>query len=335
MVSGERNLNFNEVKNWSVLASRLLKLQIGEKNVKYICNTFDKKTDNALKRVSDCENDDRDIQTIYEALKKFISGRYEDILSYYNLPMEKFSHLNSRLTDKHGLTSKVSNINDYTLNRVFLEEVFPDLIAKSSVPEMLIKSHQLYLPQKGLGIRIPHKCWSPDGGKILFVGAMEKDWCANVYTVNIETKKTEKVLEVNDTSRDFNPDLEWTENGMVITCPEAIFVKDVKVWEHINGVKKAEPDTAPVKLDIPSDITEMRNGRISPDGEKLMFFGIRNGKVHLFIYNLLTGKLQASELGDDLNMENYQGAWINRGKRSIIKGEYEYQRFRGIEDLRK
>ena len=67
-----------------------------------------------------------------------------------------------------------------------------------------------------------------------------------------------------------------------------------------------------------------------------MFFGVRNKKVYLFVYDLLTKKtLLQSELGDDLNMENYQGAWIKEGERSIIKNEYEYQRFRGLEDLRK
>ena len=89
-----------------------------------------------------------------------------------------------------------------------------------------------------------------------------------------------------------------------------------------------------VKLDIPTDISNIRNGRISPDGSRLMFFGIRNKRVYLFILDLLNNPLIQSQQGDNLNMENYQGAWIEGRRMSIIRNGYEYQRYRGLEDLR-
>ena len=49
-------------------------------------------------------------QILFKALKKYINSNYDDSISYYNLIMDKFSHLNSITTGKHGLSRRVHNI---------------------------------------------------------------------------------------------------------------------------------------------------------------------------------------------------------------------------------
>lgn len=133
-------------------------------------------------------------------------------------------------------------------------------------------------------------------------------------------EKTEIVHISGDPLKVNNPDLEWTGKGMVITCPDAIYVKDAVV-----GGKKVEETR---KLEIPEEITCFRNGKISPDGSLLMFFGkIRDKESinidYLFILNLETGKIAKTRVGFDRLMDDYQGAWILDEGISVIKNEYD------------
>jgi WD40 repeat protein len=213
-----------------------------------------------------------------------------------------------------------------TLNRLFLEWAFPDSIKKSSIPRKIVSGYPIYYQEKGKGIRIPHKVWSPDGKSILFTGALEKAYCANVYAVDVKTKKITKILDVNDSSGSFNPDLEWTKNGMVITSESGIFLRDVKITGGSPGVIH--------KLQLPDSISGMRYGKISPDGKKLFFIGKKDNQVYVFIYNFEDRSLMEEKAGTGNDVSQYCGAWINPDKDTIIKNELEYQEFRGYEDLR-
>lgn len=155
---------------------------------------------------------------------------------------------------------------------------------------------------------IPNKCWSPSGNSLLFVGALEEPGVGNVYTVDVRTKETSKILEANDTSGEFNPSLDWTEHGILITCPDKIYFK----YEGKNFRK----------LPLPAGIGSMKEGRISPDGKMIMFFGKRKGQGYVFIINLNSGKITEKCL-DQTNMDNVQGGWIFEGKISIIKNRMD------------
>jgi hypothetical protein len=206
-------------------------------------------------------------------------------------------------------------INTRTMNRLFLERIFGNYLKRSCASEVIVNSHRV-IRQQGNDIPIPHKCWSPAGDKILFTGALEKEYCANVYTIDINSRKIEKVLDVDDSSGSFNPDLEWNEHGMIITCKDGIFVRDVEALESSAGKL--------VKLPIPQDISDMKNGRISPDGNQLFFFGKKDGNVNLFVYNFADSAMMSEIIGNDPDMENYQGTWIYKDRMSVIKNEMDY-----------
>lgn len=158
-------------------------------------------------------------------------------------------------------------------------------------------------------IPVPHKCWSPSGDRILFVGSQEKPGVGNVYTVRIKDKKIDRILNINDTSGRFNPGLQWTNRGILITCRNGIY------WK---------PDNRKIrKLEIPAKISEYWNGRISPSGDKILFFGKTGKDVFLYCMDLKSRKLISGNMGRE-DLYDYQGAWINAGGISMIKDEADF-----------
>ena len=179
-------------------------------------------------------------------------------------------------------------------------------------PELLVSNYRLF-EQGKIPSRIPHKCWSPSSDRILFVGALEKPGMGNVYSVNLSTKKIDKILNVNDTSGDFNPDLEWSNYGILITCNDKIFFKSEK--KEIEEIK------------LTSDIKNLKNARISPDGSKIMFFGKKGEDRYLFIKDVKSGKLMKTILGK-FKMDNIQGSWVYNDHKSSIKNREEYVKYK-------
>ena len=183
-------------------------------------------------------------------------------------------------------------------------------------PDLLVSNFRLF--KRGVfPSQIPHKCWSPSSDKLLFVGALEKQGVGNVYSVDIDTKKIEKVLDVNDTSGEFNPYLEWTEHGILITCSDKMFFKP--------------PGKKIKKINLPPSITNLKNGRISPDGDMIMFFGKKNNIICLFILNLKTNKI-TEEILDTNNMDCVQGSWIHKNRISTIKNRVDYVEYHRMEE---
>ncbi|MCD4786250.1 MAG: hypothetical protein K8T10_20700 [Candidatus Eremiobacteraeota bacterium] len=177
-----------------------------------------------------------------------------------------------------------------------------------------IKKERFYTPYKVLKDNsniypIPHKFWSPDGKKLLFVGSLEEPGVGNVYVLDINTEKVDIFLERNDKSWCFNPDLEWTKNGILVTCRDAIYFK--KVNEKIS------------KLNLPGDLTELRYGKISPSGKHIMFFGKKQGSFYLFCVSSEGDVLASLRMGNG-DIDKYQGSWIKKDKPSIIKNEADY-----------
>jgi hypothetical protein len=247
---------------------------------------------------------------------------YKDMESFHIQYFDQFIDVIPLQTSSYPLHIP----NFITMNRLFLEYKYPYSIRKSSIPQKIVSSYPIYYQEKGKGVRIPHKVWSPDGSSILFTGALEKAYCANVYVVDVKTRKITKILDVNDSSGSFNPDLEWTKNGMVITSESGIFLRDVKLTGGSPGVI--------LKLQLPDSISGMRYGKISPDGKQLFFLGKKDNQVYVFIYNFEDKSLMEEKAGTGNDVSQYCGAWINPDKDTIIKNELEYQEFRGYEDLR-
>lgn len=175
---------------------------------------------------------------------------------------------------------------------------------------LLVSNYPLYKISKEENIfPIPHKCWSPDGKYILFVGCLEKPGVGNIYSVEIQSGKTNKVLDANDKSGKYNPDLEWSQHGILITCRDGIYYKK-------NG-------SLIKKIKIPDDIHNLRNGKISPSGEEIIFFGKESNKVYLYCLNLNDNTINSLEIGEG-EMEIFQGAWIRKYKITIINNQADY-----------
>lgn len=178
-------------------------------------------------------------------------------------------------------------------------------------PELLVSNYRLY--KKGrIPSQIPHKCWSPSSDRLLFVGALEKLGVGNVYSVDLNTKKTYKILDINDTSGEFNPDLEWTDYGLLITCTDKIFFKQ--------GEKEIE------EIKLPSKISNLKNARMSPDGSKIMFFGKMNEDTHFFLRDLKSGKMIEKNLRQ-VNPDNVQASWIYNDRISTIKNGEDFIKY--------
>jgi hypothetical protein len=311
IVSQSRTLYEKEILNWKKLITDL-KFHSKSKVHYYIWNQLDYDTKNRIIQINDYDNIDENIKNqIVKGLNTFIISK-TNILSYSYLHFDRILEL---LFNDLGAARTIT-CNPITLNRILIDTAFQDSVAKSSQPELLVSFKPIYRDNESNGIPIPHKCWSPTGDKILFTGALEKEYCANVYTIDINSRKIEKVLDVDDSSGSFNPDLEWNENGMTITCRDGIFVRDVKALESSAGKL--------VKLPIPQDISDLKNGRISPDGNQLFFFGKKDGSVNMFVYNFADSAMMSEIIGNDPDMENYQGTWIYKDKMSVIKNEMDY-----------
>lgn len=234
--------------------------------------------------------------TEYESLFRIISTKFkEDILKYKYEGWKLFLSNTDKILEVSPIFGKTIKISP-SLKKT--KEI------ASSYPMYSIKKYRNYYL-----FPIPHKYWSPDGNKLIFVGSLETPGIGNVYCYDTNTKKTEKLLDINDDSRQFNPDLEWTKYGIIVTCKDSIY--------YIDNNKKT------VKLDLPSNAGDFRNGRISPDGKYIMFFGRMNNRATLFIKRIAGKRFMEVDLGSE-DMENYQGAWINEGRRTIIKNEQDF-----------
>ena len=188
------------------------------------------------------------------------------------------------LVDTDGERKPVKLASNYIFNKI-----------------MIIDSKRVY--------PIPHKCWSPDNDEILFVGSQKPDGIGGVYTVDLKTRRISEIFR-NERAGFFNPGLEWTKYGVLITTEDSIYFK----------VKNKEL----FKLKLPNKINDLRTAKISSDGGKVFFFGRKKKKVFLFIYDLNTTKLQEKEIGEG-EIDNYQGSWAaNRDKLTVIKNEYDY-----------
>ncbi|MCE1247883.1 MAG: hypothetical protein LWY06_14670, partial [Firmicutes bacterium] len=212
-----------------------------------------------------------------------------------------------------------------TLNRVYLEFCLPDLIKKSSLPKLLFTGFPIYRKEAGKGIRIPHKVWSPDGKKLLFAGSPKKEYCPGFYIVDVKTGRVEKVYESPNFSEIFNPDLEWMDNGIVITCGRGIFINST--------VLPGIPHDLLYRLELPDSVSNFRNGTISTDGKRLLFSGEKDGITHVFIYNFAEKKLIEEKL-EDFDNDSLWAVWEEPGKKTIIKNGLDYQTHRKYEDLR-
>jgi hypothetical protein len=330
LISNDRLLHENEVE-WSNFIKKM-KNHKNNQYINYLWKNLSAQQRKTINKLSTRQIPNKLSQTlIVRDMNRIISGReiFKSFLSKDNKIRQfgrKYYSLFVNVVPPQTSTYPIHIPKTTSLNRLFLEWAFPDSIKKSSIPRKIVSGYPIYYQEKGKGIRIPHKVWSPDGKSILFTGALEKAYCANVYAVDVKTRKITKILDVNDSSGSFNPDLEWTKNGMVITSGNGIFLRDVKITGGSPGVIH--------KLQLPDSISDMRYGKISPDGKQLFFIGKKDNQVFVFIYNFEDRSLMEERAGTGNDVSQYCGAWINPDKDTIIKNELEYQEFRGYEDLR-
>ena len=120
--------------------------------------------------------------------------------------------------------------------------------------------------------------------------------------------KTEKLLSIDvknllsvKTKRYKAPDMEWTENGIVITQISG------GIYYRLTNQNKFH------RLKTPDEITTFSNGRLSPDGKMILFLGSddkENPAINLYIRNLKTGKLLKRKVKTE-NINEIQGEWVD------------------------
>ena len=156
---------------------------------------------------------------------------------------------------------------------------------------------------------------------------IERDIKGIVGIADIETGKAKTILEVENVDKFWNPDLEWTEKGIVITTKHGIYLK-------LNDDKEVKKFISPGEVTIfdqngPSSggVTLFTQGRLSPDGKKIMFFGHKGNTridkkslVYLYIVDLKTGKILEKPI--DYNYLNeLQAAWIYPDRNSFLRND--------------
>ena len=175
----------------------------------------------------------------------------------------------------------------------------------------LATSYPLYYQLKnGRNWKHPHKCWNPEGTKILFVGSLEKFGEANVYIFDIKTDEKYKIPCITGDAGTFNPNLEWSEFGILITCQDSIHFKP-------KNSKKFK------KLSIPEDINSVRGGKISPDGKYIYFFAKKGKLNYIFVMDINKKKYVQFELGEG-DILSLEGSWINENGVSILKNQKDF-----------
>lgn len=161
-------------------------------------------------------------------------------------------------------------------------------------------------------LRKPHKAFSPEGDRLAFAGCREFPFFVNLYCVDLNSGKINRLLHLDDFNGngDINP--EWSEHGIVVisgnkiytNCKDLIdklkrpvsvnnrslkmaFLLDLIVHQPsmpvfslpllLSEILEQFGDQSRnfVEINIPSGIQNLREGKISPDGNYLMFFGTK------------------------------------------------------------
>jgi hypothetical protein len=160
-----------------------------------------------------------------------------------------------------------------------------------------------------------NETWSPDSSKILFV-RRHNSGRGTVSITDIHTKAITTILDLKSVSEGWNPYLEWTEKGIVITClEEGIFYLPT-------GKEKLE------KISLPNNLSFFWNGRLSPDGKRLLFFAIKEKitetkptETFLCITDLKSGTTLEKSLGQQYNPFYNQGTWVYPDRPSFLRNE--------------
>jgi hypothetical protein len=147
-------------------------------------------------------------------------------------------------------------------------------------------------------------CWSPDSKSLLYIKYADTgDW--GVFNLDISKSKENQIFSYKLKNDSYTPGFDWTEKGILITLP------------GVGLFYQAADKQAFVKIDLPESILSHRKGRISPDGNKIMFFGIKKEETskaglgfYIFVKDLKTGILHQEKLDSACSFESYQATWI-------------------------
>ena len=248
--------------------------------------------------------------------------KFRNILSNYNYRPSNFSppkiSPDGKLINIHiGMFPSKKMISILDIVIIGVDEKIKPIIIRTNREQTDLYMHDTYNVEK----------WSPDSKKILFIKRNLKG-DALITTADITTNKQKCILKVKDAfknwdkikpkvlepcmarlSPDWIPEMEWTEKGILITCKDAIYLR-------LNKDNKTR------KLEIPVKVEKFYNGRLSPDGKRVLFLGAEKGQSNIYVYNVNTNKLIKSKLPVvNYVLEEYQAAWVNPSGNSFLSNQ--------------
>jgi ankyrin repeat protein len=138
------------------------------------------------------------------------------------------------------------------------------------------------------------------------VGSLEEPFSANVYCVDLKDNRITMVLNSQDKTGTFNPELEWTEKGIVITCRDSIYYGSAP--ENIR------------RLEFKDKVKKICQGRLNRDGNAIVFAAEKDKRSCLLVFDIETGTLTELKILKN-KPENYQFAWVKQNEKTVIRNE--------------
>lgn len=235
----------------------------------------------------------------------FINTRFGTVLGGVILNMsasrnnEKLSYLQLKNGVFKLYTVKFPEINDNKTT--------------SGQNSLIAESLPVKADKESASSNVPEKRWSPKGDKILFTKVSRDKMDVKIIIINVETGKEETLLSLGNLPVKSNPDFEWTANGILITLYDSVYLK-------------LKREKILKKIQLPKGLVDLSGGRLSPSGNKIMFFASEKKssnnsyRRYLCVVSLDSGKVSKKKISFDT--DSLHGNWFVKDKRSIIRNEF-------------
>jgi hypothetical protein len=309
----------SDITNWNKFVQELSDHKKTEIN--YLWNKLDKPVKNLVNKArTGHELSSKEKQEIVNGLNRFICSfmSLPDNNLFFDSKESRNIMFYCRLTDFYYNSLATAHL---VLHRSFSKGVFAskrnNIVIFPYIPLKYSDSEKIY-PLK--------KCWSPDSKYLLYFNIIDGKFSVFGFCpdANLPFRFFDTGIS-NDNSPNFNPMLEWTEDGIVITCRDAIFA--ARKMDYNNFIiEKIKPK----KVTLPKELCDFTQGRLSEEGKYLMFIGRKRlpetgekSPAFLFVYEFDNSKIFECELPKK-DPELYQAAWVKKGKRSVLSEEYDY-----------
>ena len=153
--------------------------------------------------------------------------------------------------------------------------------------------------------------WSPNENRFLYENYKFQDNQRNhlnIMIYDLQKMETKKIYDYYIDDFSHYVTMDWTKKGIVV-----IHKGTIAFIGNTNGKYKTK------KIKIPGEIKSIRNGRISPCGNFVMFFGRKNQHDFIFVYDKKRKTLMEKKLESLNDINQYYGSWISNDGLSVAR----------------